>query len=271
MSSSSEDVVVAYMHFQRRRQKKRKHWVHRYNVRYIKHISTVVSTPNWSNLSWSKFFNVKFHKQVLVSTSLMNEIIDDMSSCVPVMFRLSGVERHWSQRTSIPCPLEFYDADRCRCRRVAVVPACTCFVASIHFLCFRAMPVAVVSLTISSIASRYCALRLALTEFKHINKHVFARKGKKCTPASGSSTLPRRTRPGKQAIARRQPTFCFLLGLFSDPEAGSSIFLQNVGDLVLDYTASHTKNRPFHNHAVRTSNPGNKFCRKLREILGAAP
>jgi hypothetical protein len=35
----------------------------------------------------------------------------------------------------------------------------------------------------------------ALTEFKHINKHVFVRMGKKCTPASGSSTLPRRTRP----------------------------------------------------------------------------
>jgi hypothetical protein len=36
-------------------------------------------------------------------------------------------------------------------------------------------------------------LRLALTEFKHINKHVFVRMWKKFTPASGSSTLPRRT------------------------------------------------------------------------------
>jgi hypothetical protein len=32
-------------------------------------------------------------------------------------------------------------------------------------------------------------LRLAHTEFKHIKKHVFVRMGKKCTPASGSSTL----------------------------------------------------------------------------------
>jgi hypothetical protein len=40
--------------------------------------------------------------------------------------------------------------------------------------------------------------RLALTEFKHINKHVFVRMGKKCTPASGSSTLPRRTVPYSQ-------------------------------------------------------------------------
>jgi hypothetical protein len=38
-------------------------------------------------------------------------------------------------------------------------------------------------------------LRLALTEFKHINKHMFVRMGKKCTPASGRSTLPRRTVP----------------------------------------------------------------------------
>jgi hypothetical protein len=38
-------------------------------------------------------------------------------------------------------------------------------------------------------------LRLALTGFKHIKKHVFVRMGKKCTPASGSSTLPRRTVP----------------------------------------------------------------------------
>jgi hypothetical protein len=35
-------------------------------------------------------------------------------------------------------------------------------------------------------------LRLALTEAKHIKKHVFVRMGKKCTPASGSFTLPRR-------------------------------------------------------------------------------
>jgi hypothetical protein len=28
-----------------------------------------------------------------------------------------------------------------------------------------------------------------------LNKHVFVRMGKNCTPASGSSTLPRRTRP----------------------------------------------------------------------------
>jgi hypothetical protein len=36
-------------------------------------------------------------------------------------------------------------------------------------------------------------LRLALTEFKHINKHVFVRMWRKFMPASGSSTLPRRT------------------------------------------------------------------------------
>jgi hypothetical protein len=32
-----------------------------------------------------------------------------------------------------------------------------------------------------------------------INKHVFVRMGKKCTPASGSYTLPRRTRPKRAA------------------------------------------------------------------------
>jgi hypothetical protein len=43
MSFSSEDVVVAYMHLQRRRQKRRRYWVHPYNVRNIKHSSAVVS------------------------------------------------------------------------------------------------------------------------------------------------------------------------------------------------------------------------------------
>jgi cytidylate kinase len=44
MSSSSEkDVVVAYMYLQRRRQKKRRCWVHPYNVRNNKHSSAVVS------------------------------------------------------------------------------------------------------------------------------------------------------------------------------------------------------------------------------------
>jgi hypothetical protein len=45
-------------------------------------------------------------------------------------------------------------------------------------------------------------IRLALTEFKHINKHVFVRMGTKCTSASGSSTLPRRTRPYRAYLRR---------------------------------------------------------------------
>jgi hypothetical protein len=40
-SSSEEDVVVAYMYLQRRRQKERRCWVHPYNVRNIKHGSAV--------------------------------------------------------------------------------------------------------------------------------------------------------------------------------------------------------------------------------------
>jgi hypothetical protein len=52
-------------------------------------------------------------------------------------------------------------------------------------------------------------LRLALIEFKHIKKHVFVRMGKKCTPASGSSTLPRRTRPYKLCIWCPDPGICF--------------------------------------------------------------
>jgi hypothetical protein len=47
-------------------------------------------------------------------------------------------------KTSTPCLLERYDADNCRCC-VAIVPVCTCLVASVHFLCFRAVHVAFVS------------------------------------------------------------------------------------------------------------------------------
>jgi hypothetical protein len=43
MSSSSEEDVVAYMYLQLRRQKRRRYWVHPYNVRNIKHSSAVVS------------------------------------------------------------------------------------------------------------------------------------------------------------------------------------------------------------------------------------
>jgi hypothetical protein len=44
-------------------------------------------------------------------------------------------------------------------------------------------------------------LRLALTEFKHINKYVFVRMWKKLTLASGSSTPPPRTRPKTDNLA----------------------------------------------------------------------
>jgi hypothetical protein len=43
MSSWIENDVLAYMYLQRRRQKKRRCWVHQYNVRKIKHSSAVVS------------------------------------------------------------------------------------------------------------------------------------------------------------------------------------------------------------------------------------
>lgn len=44
MSSSDEDVVVAYKYLQlRKRKKARKYWVHPYNVMNIKHSSAVVS------------------------------------------------------------------------------------------------------------------------------------------------------------------------------------------------------------------------------------
>jgi hypothetical protein len=43
MNFSSEDVVVAYMYVQHRRQKRGRYWVHPYNVRNIKHSSAVVS------------------------------------------------------------------------------------------------------------------------------------------------------------------------------------------------------------------------------------
>jgi hypothetical protein len=53
-------------------------------------------------------------------------------------------------------------------------------------------------------------LRLALTEFEHINKHMFVRMWKKFTPASGSSTPPRRTQPkqGHPVKCNQQNDLC---------------------------------------------------------------
>jgi hypothetical protein len=45
--------------------------------------------------------------------------------------------------------------------------------------------------------------------------------------------------------------FDYLHGIFFDPDDGSSMFLRNVGELLTDYTALHTKDNKLH----RTSNP----------------
>lgn len=43
MSSSEEDVIIAYRYLRQRKSKARKYWVHPYNVHNIKHSSAVVS------------------------------------------------------------------------------------------------------------------------------------------------------------------------------------------------------------------------------------
>jgi hypothetical protein len=88
-----------------------------------------------------QLFNLKFHKQGLVS---VNEIMDDMSSGVPLSMSSRAIRRRSGDTTPID---------------VAVVPVCTCFVASVRFLCVFAIHVAFVS----SIASRQCALCLIAT------------------------------------------------------------------------------------------------------------
>jgi hypothetical protein len=74
-------------------------------------------------------------------------------------------------------------------------------------------------------------LRLALTEFKHIKKHMFVRMGKKCTPASGSSTLPRRTRPNNNVTYSPQHTTASLKSVQLISSLHMDICITNKTDL----------------------------------------
>jgi hypothetical protein len=104
--------------------------------------------------------NVEFHKRVLFSTSLMNEIIDDMSSCVPLMFRFPGCTR----RTTLM--VEDQHSVSPRVMRHRQMSLSCCYRTSVHLLCrFSTLSMfprdacririasSVVSLTVSSTAT----------------------------------------------------------------------------------------------------------------------
>jgi hypothetical protein len=79
---------------------------------------------------------------------------------------------------------------------------------------------------------------------------VFVRMGKKCTPASGSSTLPRRTRPkGSKRVSVTPPP--------TSPEGGKRSSFRNTVFSSFQNTGRWTKSEnPVILSVVRTQLPG---------------
>jgi hypothetical protein len=101
--------------------------------------------------------------------------------------------------------------------------------------------------------------RLALTEFKHINKYVFVRMWKKFTLASGSSTLPLRTRP-KCCYVEKQIILCPFVVFGYASSADSDVSRYVTSDKLLE--SAYDRNERRHTGNV-VEHGGRRFFPKV--------
>lgn len=85
MSSSEDDVVVAYHYLHNRKVKARKYWIHPYNVNNIEHSSAVVSRE----LSLHKDKFKEFYRMNLESYQLLLSMVSPLLEKKSTHFRVA--------------------------------------------------------------------------------------------------------------------------------------------------------------------------------------